>query len=193
MTSLDDVLEAARLLHQSHPSLAAYAPWPDDLIPSGLQPRHIPAVPLVSEFPRSGAPQTQALVDAVKGAAHLAHWKRVYTEAEVGADFRNRYGFYELFGPTGHFHSQSLCGYIAFWGEGLHYDWHSHEAEELYLVLGGEALFKVEGDEAVTGPGQTRFHQSWQSHAMITTDHPILTFVLWRGEGMAGPLRMDVA
>ncbi|TMV07568.1 hypothetical protein FGK63_08850 [Ruegeria sediminis] len=193
MTTLEDVLEAARLLHAAHPDLAAFAPWPRDLTPSGLQPRPIPATDLVAAFAHSGTPLTNALIDAVRATAHLAEWKRTYTEEEVGADFRNRYGYFELFGPTGHFHSNQLRGYVAYWGEGLSYDWHSHQAEELYLTLGGGALFKVDGDEAHVGPGQTRAHASWQSHAMITTEQPILTFVLWRGEGMADLPKMDAA
>jgi hypothetical protein len=34
--------------------------------------------------------------------------------------------------------------------------------------------------------GDTRMHNSNQPHALTMTDGPILTFVLWRGAGMAG-------
>ncbi|MEX0316449.1 MAG: dimethylsulfonioproprionate lyase family protein [Ruegeria sp.] len=191
--TLDDVLEAARQLHRAHDDLRGFGAWPDVLAQTGLQPRAIPATDLVAGFALDGTGQTQALVEAVRATAHLAHWKRTYTEAEVGADFRNRYGYYELFGPTGHFHSTRLRGYIGYWGAGLSYDWHSHQAEEIYLTLAGGADFRIAGDEAHVGPGQTRAHVSWQSHAMVTTDRPILTFVLWRGEGMADLPRMDAA
>lgn len=191
--TLDDVLEAARRLHQSHPELSAFGDWPDDLVAADLGPNQIPAMELVqqTEFPTEG--ETQSLTDAIRATAHLAQWKHTYTEEEVGADFLNRYGYYELFGPTGHFHSTQLRGYVAYWGAGLHYDWHSHQAEELYLIVGGGATFRVEGNEAYVGPNQTRHHESWQSHAMTTTDQPILTFVLWRGEGMGDLPKMDAA
>ncbi|MDA7963685.1 dimethylsulfonioproprionate lyase family protein [Ruegeria sp.] len=191
--NLDDVLEAARTLHQSHADMAAFAPWPTDLTPAALPARSIPATGLVEAFAEPGSSQTQALIDAITATTHLAHWKRTYTEEEVGADFRNRYGYYELFGPTGHFHSTQLRGYVGYWGAGLTYDWHSHQAEEIYLTLAGGATFKVAGDEAYVGPGQTRLHSSWQSHAMTTTDQPILTLVFWRGEGMGDLPRMDAA
>lgn len=191
--TLDDVLEAARQLHQAHPDLSAFGAWPTDLTATRLQPSHIPAVDLVSNFDAGGSDQTRALSDTIKATAHLAHWKLTYTEDEVGADFLQRYGYYELFGPTGHFHSTQLRGYVAYWGAGLHYDWHSHQAEELYLTLAGGAVFRVAGDECFVGPNQTRHHESWQSHAMTTTDQPILTFVLWRGEGMGDLPRMDAA
>lgn len=191
--TLDAVLDAARHLHAAHPDLNGFAPWPDDLRASDLSPSAVPAAELVAGLPLTGTPQTQALVQAVKATTHLASWKRTYTEEEVGADFRNRYGYYELFGPTGHFRSTQLRGYIGYWGAGLSYDWHSHEAEELYLNIAGEATFYVDGDQATVPAGQTRAHTSWQSHAMVTNDQPILTFVLWRGAGMADLPRMDAA
>ncbi|NVO57837.1 hypothetical protein HW561_18730 [Rhodobacteraceae bacterium B1Z28] len=191
--TLDDVLGAARNLHRAHPDLADFGPWPDDLSPSGLQPSLVPAANLVREFDLYGNIATQDLVAAIKATAHLAHWKLTYTEEEVGADFLNRYGYYELFGPTGHFYSNQLRGYVAFWGSGLNYDWHSHKAEELYLTLAGGAMFRIDGEEAFVGPNQTRMHASWQSHAMVTADQPILTLVLWRGEGMGELPQMDAA
>jgi mannose-6-phosphate isomerase-like protein (cupin superfamily) len=96
------------------------------------------------------------------------HWKRTYTEEEVGHDFRSRYGYYELFGPTGHFKSTQLRGFVAFWGNELTYDWHSHEAEEIYLILGGSALFRTKNGERLVTPNETIMHHSRQSHSMIT-------------------------
>ena len=191
--TLDDVLEAARLEHQAHPDLAAFGAWPDDLTPTGLQPAPIPATDLVRDFAEDVGEPTRDLVAAIKATAHLAQWKLTYTEEEVGADFLNRFGYYELFSPTGHFHSTQLRGYVAYWGAGLNYDWHSHQAEELYLTLAGGAVFRVDGNEAFVGSNETRHHESWQSHAMTTTEQPILTFVLWRGDGMGDLPRMDAA
>ncbi|WP_170762054.1 dimethylsulfonioproprionate lyase family protein [Ruegeria lacuscaerulensis] len=191
--TMDDVLEAARQLHLGHPDLSGFGAWPSDLTSTGLQPSPTPATDLVQEFDVEGSNRTDALTQAIKATAHLAHWKHTYTEEEVGADFLNRYGYYELFGPTGHFHSTQLRGYVGYWGAALNYDWHSHQAEEMYLTLAGGALFKVEGDVTYVGTDQTRMHKSWQSHAMVTTDQPILTFVLWRGEGMGDLPRMDAA
>lgn len=191
--TLDDVLEAARQLHQAHPHLAAFGARPSDVSAASLAPSHIPAADLVRDFDLAGSDLTQNLIDAIKATTHLAHWKQTYTEEEVGANFLRNYGYYELFGPTGHFHSTQLRGYVGYWGPELSYDWHSHQAEEIYLTLAGGALFKTDGDEAFVSPDQTRQHHSWQSHAMDTKDQPILTFVLWRGEGMGDLPRMDAA
>lgn len=191
--TLNDVVDAARRLHSQHPQLRGFGAWPDDLEPADLPPREVPATRLVSAFPQESPSPTGELAEAIAATAHLASWKRTYTEEEVGADFRNRYAYYELFGPTGHFRSERLRGYVAYWDTGLSYDWHSHQAEELYLVLAGGAKFWTDADEAYATAGQTRFHASWQPHAMVTAEQPILTFVLWRGEGMDGLPKMDTA
>jgi mannose-6-phosphate isomerase-like protein (cupin superfamily) len=119
------------------------------------------------------------------------HWKRTYTEEEVGHDLYNRYGYCELFGPEGHFKSTQLRGFLGYWGNGLDYDWHSHEAEEIYLNLGGNAIFRTKEEEILLNPNETKIHYSWQSHSMITHKEAILTFVLWRGKGMFGLPKMD--
>jgi len=190
--TLDDVLEAARQVHLAHPDLSAFGAWPSDLANAEIEPNLLPAADLVRDFGLPGSKLSQGLIGTIRATTHLAHWKQTYTEEEVGAEFLRNYGYYELFGPTGHFHSTQLRGYVGYWGAGLSYDWHSHQAEEIYLTLAGGALFKAEGDEAFVGADQTRQHCSWQSHAMDTTDQPILTYVLWRGEGMADLPRMDV-
>ncbi|WP_254604115.1 dimethylsulfonioproprionate lyase family protein [Leisingera sp. ANG59] len=146
----------------------------------------MPAQDQVAGFTQQGTAETQPLIDALHTAAGEAHWTQTYTEAEVGAHFLQNYGYFELFGPTGHFRSTQLRGYIAYWGAGLKYDWHSHEAEELYVVLGGGAQFLTEENESWLGAGDTRLHGGWQPHAMNTEAEPILTYVLWRGAGLTG-------
>ena len=186
-----NILEAASNLYQSNIDLKNFAKWPDDLVNSNLLPRMIPAAKLVENFPLSGTTETNPLIEAIKANVNLMHWKRTYTEEEVGHDLYNRYGYCELFGPEGHFHSTQLRGFIGYWGNGLDYDWHSHEAEEIYLNLGGNAIFRTKEEEILLNPNETKMHHSWQSHSMITHKEAILTFVLWRGKGMFGLPKMD--
>ena len=134
--SLSQALQAARDLHTKPARLAGVRAWPSDLEPAALAPALMPAQDQVAGFSQPGTPETQPLIDALRSAAGQAHWTQTYTEAEVGAHFLQNYGYFELFGPTGHFRTTQLRGYIAYWGAGLKYDWHSHEAEELYVVLG---------------------------------------------------------
>lgn len=122
---------------------------------------------------------------AVQAVTPYAHWTRTYTEAEVGAHFLRHYGYFELVGPTGHYIDERTRAYVAYWGAGLDYDWHSHQAEELYFVVSGSGHFRSEGDDdAKLGRGGVRTHRSNQRHALRIEQDPILTFVLWRGPGL---------
>lgn len=184
--SLSQALQAACDLHTKLPAVRDFAPWPSDLQPAVLEPAALPAQSQVAEFEQPGTAATQPLIDALRTAVGQARWTQTYTEAEVGAHFLQNYGYFELFGPTGHFRTTQLRGYIAYWGAGLKYDWHSHEAEELYVVLGGGAQFLTAENESWLAAGDTRLHSGWQPHAMNTGAQPILTYVLWRGAGLEG-------
>ena len=101
--------------------------------------------------------------------------------------FLDNYGYFELIGPTGHFHSDKCNAYIAYWGPGLYYPAHHHASEELYFLLSGAAIFESDGDSAATlGPTEQCFHASHQPHAVTTTDSAILTLVLWHDSDLRG-------
>jgi len=194
----DRALEAAKAYHAAMPALPEFQHWPDDITWAGRAARAVPAVALLQADSGTraqdgpGAEETRALHLAVVALAPFAEWRLTYTEAEVGADFLNRFGWFELIGPEGHFHSLQTRMTVGYWGAGLHYPRHEHEPEELYAVLSGAALFEADGEEArLLQPGQTRLHRSLQSHALTTQDQPILTFVLWRGQGLAIDPRMS--
>lgn len=191
---LDRLIAATGNLVRATPTLRDFVAWPDAPRRSRLAPLAIPAIPLIKAMAAPASPRTAPVVAAVKAAAGIANWQQTYTEAEVGRDFLNRYGWFELLGPTGHFLSDTTRAYIAFWGEGLHYPMHLHEAEELYYILAGAAEFHAAGWPSVlVGPEGTRHHASNQPHAMDTHAEPVLTLVLWRGAGLGGSARMGSA
>lgn len=184
---------ALTLLIAANPQLVGFAGWP--LARAQTLPQtSVPAVQFVRGWTEGNTATTAELHEAVREIADLADWRQTYSEDEVGADFLNRYGWFELVGPKGHFHSNEVRAYIAYWGENLYYPWHVHEAEELYYIIAGQALFEAEGmPPQVLGPGDIRVHSSNQPHAMTTTDSPVLALALWRGAGLAGVPRMGTA
>lgn len=183
----DCLLASVSALYQGSEALQAFVPWQQRLDWQPREPVHIPAADLVGNWLDAGTPETMPLHNAVAQAARHVDWRQTYTEDEVGAHFLANYGYFELFGPDGHFRTPEARAYIAYWGPKLYYDWHCHEAEELYVVLSGEALFHIDGGpDLLLRPGDTRLHGSWQSHAMTTLEQPILTLVLWRGAGLEG-------
>lgn len=193
-TAFAAAFAAATALVRTTPVLHAFAPWPEDAPAASLPAQHAPAAEIVAAHDLPATPATAPLSEAVKRVAPHANWQQTYTVEEVGADFLNRYGWFELVGPTGHHHAEGVRAYIAYWGAGLTYDWHLHEAEELYFILAGEARFEAEGLPAqVLRAGDSRFHASSQPHAMQTEESGVLTLVLWRGGGLTDPARMGRA
>lgn len=194
----EQALVAAQAFHAATPEVQAFQPWPDDIEWSNRVGVAVPGASLAASDPGDvladgpRAAETQALQRAISALAPHAEWRLTYTEDEVGADFLQRFGWFELVGPDGHFHSRQTRMTIGYWGPGLYYPWHEHEPEELYCVLSGGGLFEAEGEEPIRlSSGATKLHKSLQPHALTTEDQPILCFVLWRGEGLADDPRMS--
>ena len=182
--------ETARLV-ALRPELASFGTFDTFAPASALEARPVPAIPLLRMLRAKVHPDTAPLVAAVIAMAEDVHWRRPYSEEDVGRDFLERFCSMELVGPTGHFRTSATRAFVAFWDSGLHYPWHLHEAEELYFILAGEALFEAQGAEpALLQPGDSRYHESNQPHAMTTTESQILALVLWRGSGLDGGPRI---
>jgi|TARA_R110002072_G_scaffold94336_7_gene208520 mannose-6-phosphate isomerase-like protein (cupin superfamily) len=189
--ALDNLMSAVGDLVRATPALRDFVQWPDAPVRNPLAPLAVRCIPLIEGTSAPASTLTATVVDAVRAAASVAHWQQTYAEAEVGRDFLNRYGWFELLGPNGHFRSEAIRAFVAFWGEGLHYPMHLHEPEELYHVLAGAAEFHADGLPSIlVGPGGSRHHDSNQPHAMDTHAEPVLTLVLWRGSGLSGNARI---
>ena len=171
-----------------------FAPWPEDLTATGLPPVSCSAASTLATSALPGTRATAPVIRALRRAAPDLNWKQTYSEAEVGARFLATYGYVELFGPNGHFHSNEARGYLGYWGPDLIYDWHAHEAEELYFTLSGQAMFCARGaSNVLLRPGEARQHLTEQPHFMATLDRPFLAYAVWRGAGIDGLPRMIAA
>ena len=191
MSAIGKLLMSVRRLHEKTPELQDYATWPDDLSEQKVIAEPCLAAATLGVRSLRGTRATAPVIKALRAAAPLLKWKQTYTEEEVGREFLDAYGYVELFGPDGHFRTNKLRGYIGFWGPGLTYDWHDHQAEELYFTLAGSAVFSAKGSpNIILRPGQTRAHYSRQPHMMITLDQPFLAYAVWRGAGIDGLPKM---
>ncbi len=191
-TSFDTLLTEAQNWHTAIPELLNFNPWPTDLSYTERSAISQPALPHLIAMP--GAPNNQStpLQQALLAVIPYAEWRVTYTEEDVGRDFLNRFAWFELAGPTGHFHSSQTRMTVGYWGPNLYYDWHQHAPDEVYSVVSGCADFLLEDAETLPlGPGNTRYHPSEQRHALRTHNAPVLTFVLWRGAGLSDDPRMS--
>jgi len=188
----DTALSAATDLAQAIPAQRDFITWPGVMPFTSRAPNPVPAIAELEKHPGAANALTRPLQQALMALAHHVEWHHTYTEAEVGEDFLRRFGWFELAGPReGYFKTDQTRMTVGYWGPGLYYPRHLHEAEELYLVVSGTAEFEVEGQQAqILQAGDTIYHRSNQPHALTTHDSGILTFVLWRGAGLAAPPRL---
>ena len=146
---------------------------------------------LVTKAKYHASKETKPLIRAIKKHANEASWLQTYSTSEVGEDFSNRHCYFELIGPKGHFYAEKMRVFICYWGEYLNYKWHSHEAEEMYYILGGKARFRTKTMKKILKAGDTQIHKSWESHSMDTLEEPMLAFILWRGTGLNQLAKID--
>ena len=178
---------------EARPDIRAFAGWPGAAY-RDLSPTPLPVTPKLGAWEGEATPETRGVWEALAPLWPLADWRQTYGAEEVGQHFLDNYGYFELLGPTGHLHGSDIRAFVAFWGPGLDYGWHLHEAEELYIVLAGAAWFEAEGGapRRLTA-GATQLHRPNQPHRMATAESAILTLVLWRGGGLGGLPRMGRA
>ena len=190
----DNALNEVRSFYRASDELVAFCPFPDGnaLQFRELEPHHIPSAELMAADPSLDTRRFAAVRDALVALKDVAKWRETYKHTNIGEDFLNRFGCYELFGWDGHFDCQLTRGFIVYSDRGLYYPWHHHPAEEMYFILAGEAEFATEGNEPrLLQPGDTVFHATNQPHNMRTLDSGVLAWVQWRGEMGVSPVLTD--
>ena len=176
------------------PALADFAPWSDDLIYTLRNPMPRPALTHLAADPGATTELGKPLQQAILNVAPYAEWRLTYSEEEVGRDFLNRFAWFELAGPTGHFVTHQTRLTIGYWGPNLHYGRHQHASEELYSMVSGSAEFHMDdAPSLILGPEDTRCHPPNQPHALNTHDQAALSFVIWQGMGIGNDPEMTKA
>ena len=98
-------------------------------------------------------------------------------------EFSKRIFASEIFGPKGIIDNPSIRVGLLLQLDHVAYPKHWHSAEELYLVLLGEAHWSVyDGSPEVRFPETFVHHRSNQPHSMTTIDEPLLAMWGWTGD-----------
>ena len=177
----DHLLHTARVAHESTPALAAFCPFPDDVTPQQVSSFPVAAARLMATDQGLFTDRYAALRAALVAAGPLARWRETYKDTEIGQDFMDRFACYCLIGAGGAFISAEMAAWVVYMPPALHYPWHHHPGEEMYLTLAGEAEFMRKGAAPMTlRAGDPSQHASNQPHAMETYAHPVMAYVVWR-------------
>ena len=181
--TLSNFLTAAGKKFQTHPSDIAQEIC--QALDSDLIPRQSPVVEAapvdvsLSNFLKDGRSD---LISLLLHCSDLLTWR----EAGFGKlpeEFSKRIFASEIIGPKGIIDNPSMRVGLLFQLEHVAYPKHWHTAEELYLVLLGEADWSVDdGSSEVRSPENFVHHKSNQPHSMTTCDEPLLAMWGWTGD-----------
>ncbi|MCY4316883.1 MAG: dimethylsulfonioproprionate lyase family protein [Roseovarius sp.] len=181
------LLDHMRHVH-AIPELSKFCELPPNPSIREFNPRHAKAADAMCADTGLATDTFPEFRDLIVFCSPLARWRKTYRDTAIGADFLDRFGCYEIVGADGPFVCGCMRGFAVYASAGLHYPWHHHPAEELYLVVAGTAEFAVKGKPSRTlRPGESVFHESNQPHSMTTFDKPVMAYVMWRGEIDAPP------
>ncbi|MGK0271140.1 MAG: mannose-6-phosphate isomerase-like protein (cupin superfamily) [Cocleimonas sp.] len=99
------------------------------------------------------------------------------------AEITNHVAVVEIIGPSGMIEDSRFRFGLLLQDPEIHYAKHQHAAEELYLVLHGEAAWAVDDNEpSIRGVGEFIHHAENQPHQMKTKDKPLLAMWTWLGD-----------
>ncbi len=183
------VLTEARALHATLPALSAFCPFPNAPGPQDISAKHDPLAGAMAAAPGDTTPTMAPLRDALIAAAPLGQWRDTYRDTPIGAELHAHFGTYEVLGRDAPFAADAMRGFVIYQAPGYHYPMHHHPAEELYLVLSGQAEFHIDGQgSTILRPGDTAYHDSNQPHALTTHGSPVIAYVLWRGDLSTKPV-----
>ena len=147
-----------------------------------MHPQEQPVQKLVNKISTSKFPKTRNILDCIIRANYELKWNTTYSENEVGSDFINRYGWFDLIGPNGPFLINSTRIMIGYWGENLDYQMHWHQAEEAYIPLAGSALFWSEHNgKKIANVGDIVIHKSNEKHWTKMTNGFLIALAIWKG------------
>ena len=187
MNNTTDIFDKAKIevqkLWANHKELSNFVNFPKNLVLKSLKSQKISVTDKLFNWNKNLNTKLLELHKAISDLSPYVNWEQGYNEKEVGKDFLNKYGFFELIGPTGHFQTSEMALYVNFLDKNAYYPWHNHEAEELYFIVSGEAKFESKNqNEEILSSTKTRFHKSYQPHAITTSDQQILSFVIWKNK-----------
>ena len=186
------LLAECKAVYDTHHVLAEFAPFPDDIEPQPVTADIKPPCLLLQQDTKLASKTFSKLQHAMITAAPFMRWRAIYHDSKISTDFMAQLGCYAIIGNDAPFSSAKIRLFLIYMPAGLYYPWHSHPAEELYLVLSGKAQFKRDGcQDTELSEGMSLYHKTNQPHAIETTDEPMLSLVVWRNHLDIPPILLN--
>ena len=176
----DNLKKEIFLLWSQNKNLSEFVKLPEKLTYNNIPNKKFQSVNILDNWEVDDN-SIKSIHKLIKKILPYANWRQNYEEKDVGQSFLDKFAYFELFGPTGHFLTNDMSLYVIFFDKDTYYTWHNHEAEELYFVISGSAKFESKGDKSeILDKLKSRFHKSYQPHSLTTLNEKCLCIVMWR-------------
>ena len=187
MSNNEDIFNQTKIeiekLWSDNEKLTNFVNWPKNLVLTNKSKNKINVTQKLSSWKSNNDQQIDKVHNLISNLAPHVNWNNGYSEDQTSKEFLDKYGFFELIGPTGHFVTTDMALYVNYLDKNSYYPWHNHEAEELYFIVSGEAKFESESEKPkILKSTDTRFHKSYEAHRITTTNKNILSFVIWKNK-----------
>ena len=176
-------LKEIKYIWSTNQTLSNFVSLPEDLKLYNVKNNQINVTTKLASWSESDVDTNKKIHKILSSLSFHVKWENGYTEKDVNNNFLNNYGFFELIGPTGHFKTSEMALYVNYLDKNTLYPLHNHEAEELYFIISGQAKFENNNDDyEILTSNKTRFHKSFEPHAITTDNNQILSFVIWKNK-----------
>ncbi len=179
-----------------HPMIEKFKPgmrnWGDDW--RELEPHHLPAADFVEPSLKHARALTRPLLRTFADHCHRLRWEQTYRPEDglVPQAMLDGYGFADVIGMHGPFVSDRIRSGILVFGPGIDYPSHHHAAEEVYVVLAGNAEFALHGEApARRRAGDVIYVEPNRPHALCTRKKALVIFYLWQGGALRQKSEFD--
>jgi len=147
-----------------------------------LEPQSLPVLEYLPRLSSMATTSYRDIIDSLIQAQSNLRFGQTYSEADFGAGFLRQYGWIKLLGPDAYWHSDRLASGFLILGDDVTYPRHSHQAEEIYLPISGNAEWYRQDQGWQKQPaGNLIHHVSGVKHATRTIGEPMIALYLWRG------------
>ena len=176
-------LKEIKYIWSTNQTLSNFVSLPEDLKLYNVKNNQINVTTKLASWSESDVDTNKKIHKILSSLSFHVKWENGYTEKDVNNNFLNNYGFFELIGPTGHFKTSEMALYVNYLDKNTLYPLHNHEAEELYFIISGQAKFENNNDDyEILTSNKTRFHKSFEPHAITTDNKQLLSFVIWKNK-----------
>ena len=183
MKEFQALYDEVKLLHENNDGLKDFISFPSDIVPKEIKAHWVPAADVLMAEKGLNTEHFENFRDALIDASPHMMWRETYKGTEIDSNFLDRFACYEIIGRDAPFGSKQMRSFVVYQPPGFYYPFHEHPAEEIYIMLAGDCLWK-KGDHKYQSltVGEKSHHPSFLPHASKTEANAFMSVYVWYGD-----------